>query len=175
MNHVKAQKILGIDVDENLIKVAAESKYPNNPRLVFKHCDITEDISVIQEYLRQENIEKFDMIFCFSVTMWIHLNKGEQGLLKLFEHCNSLTKKWLILEPQPWKCYMTAARRMRKLKEAKFEHLDNITNRQENLLPYLISVCERVGFKLVSQLGQTNWERKIFLFEKISQEIKENV
>jgi len=155
----------------------AESKYcQNNPSLAFKHCDITEDnsIEVIEDYLRQENIETFNMIFCFSVTMWIHLNQGEPGLLKLFEQCQRLTNKWLILEPQPWKCYMTAARRMRKLKKPEFEHLETIVHRQEKLLPYLTGICETVGFKLVSQLGQTNWERKIFLFEKISsQEIKE--
>ena len=162
---MKAQKILGIDVDPNLIKVA-ESKFPNNSSLIFKHCDITEDIEVIEQYLHQENIRRFDVIFCFSVSMWIHLNKGEDGLWKLFENCNRLTERWFVLEPQPWKCYMTAARRMRKLKQAKFDHLDEITNRQEKLLPYLISLCESVGFKLISELGQTNWDRKIFLFEK---------
>ena len=107
--------------------------------------------------------------------MWIHLNRGEPGLLKLFEQCQRLTNKWLILEPQPWKCYMTAARRMRKLKKPEFEHLETIVHRQDKLLPYLTGICETVGFKLVSQLGQTNWERKIFLFEKISSKgIKEN-
>ena len=162
---MKAQKILGIDVDPKLIKVA-EDKYPNNSSIIFKQCDITEDVEVIEQYLQQENIERFDVIFCFSVSMWIHLNKGEEGVIKLFETCNRLTEKWFVLEPQPWKCYMTAARRMRKLKQAKFDYLDEITNRQEKLLPHLIKLCESVGFKLVSELGQTNWERKIFLFEK---------
>ena len=161
---MKAEKILGIDVDPNLIKVA-EAKYPNNSSLIFKHCDITEDVNAIKDYLHEENIHRFDVIFCFSVSMWIHLNKGEEGLVTLFRNCNRLSEKWFVLEPQPWKCYMTAARRMRKLKQAKFDYLDEITNRQENLLPYLISLCESVGFKLVSELGQTNWERKIFLFD----------
>ena len=90
-------------------------------------------------------------------------------------HSNKLTYRWLVLEPQPWKCYMTAARRMRKLKKPEFEHLETIVHRQEKLLPYLTGICETVGFKLVSQLGQTNWERKIFLFEKISSKgIREN-
>ena len=61
---------------------------------------------------------------------------------------------------------MTAARRMRKLKQAKFDHLDQILHRNEQLLPYLIKLCESSGFELISELGQTNWERKILLFQK---------
>ena len=63
---------------------------------------------------------------------------------------------------------MTVAHQMRKLKKPEFEHLETIVHSQDKLLPYLTGICETVGFKLVSQLGQTNWERKIFLFEKIS-------
>ena len=114
------------------------------------------------------------VLYLLLTTQIFFSSQGEPGLFKLFEQCHRLTNRWLILEPQPWKCYMTAARRMRKLKKPEFEHLETIVHRQEKLLPYITGICETVGFKLVSQLGQTNWERKIFLFEKISsQEIKE--
>ena len=79
------------------------------------------------------------------------------------------------IRTQPWKCYMTAAHQMGKVKNPEFENLETIVHNQDKLLPYFTGICETIGFKLVSQLGQTNWERKIFLFEKISsQGIKEN-
>jgi len=112
-------------------------------------------------------VDKFHVVSCFSVTMWIHLNKGENGLRNLFEECAKLCKDLFILEPQPWKCYMTAARRMRKLKQPNFEHLEKIEQRQERLIPYLKEMCENAGFQLLAQLGQTNWDRQILLFKKI--------
>jgi hypothetical protein len=44
-----------------------------------------------------------------SVTMWIHLNHGDDGLSRFLEVVASYTH-YLLLEPQPWKCYQTAAR-----------------------------------------------------------------
>jgi hypothetical protein len=41
--------------------------------------------------------------------MWIHLNHGDEGLTKFLEVVASYSK-YILLEPQPWKCYQTAAR-----------------------------------------------------------------
>ncbi|XP_008483186.1 pre-miRNA 5'-monophosphate methyltransferase [Diaphorina citri] len=54
---------------------------------------------------------KFNVVFCFSVTMWIHLNHGDQGLLEFLDKISSLGK-YLILENQLWKCYRNAQRRI---------------------------------------------------------------
>ena len=115
-------------------------------------------------------VDKFDVVFVFSVSMWIHLNHGETGLQRLFENCQRLTKTGglLVLEPQPWKCYMTAARRMRKLNQPKFEHLESISHRQDQLLPHIIKTCETAGFHLVCTLGETHWKRPIYLFKLVN-------
>ncbi len=41
--------------------------------------------------------------------MWIHLNHGDEGLTKFLEVVARYSD-YILLEPQPWKCYQTAAR-----------------------------------------------------------------
>ena len=52
----------------------------------------------------------FNIISLFSITMWIHLNYGDDGLIDcLFRSIALLHNKGsLIVEPQPWKCYKNA-------------------------------------------------------------------
>ena len=46
----------------------------------------------------------FDLVMCFSVTMWIHLNRGDEGLEEFVKFCCGASRNVLV-EPQPWKCY----------------------------------------------------------------------
>ena len=164
-DHFEIEHSLGIDVDEDLIKAACVKV--NRKQIDFKTCDIITNSKFIEDYLQGQDFDQFDVIFCFSVSMWIHLNHGENGLKHLFRQCKRLCKGLFLLEPQPWKCYMTAARRMRKLNQPKFDHLDLIKqeHRQENLLPYITGLCENEGFKLISTMGETHWKRPIMLFK----------
>lgn len=52
--------------------------------------------------------KKFDVCICLSVTKWIHLNEGDEGLLKLFHHLYDIIKSkgLCIIEYQPWKSYI---------------------------------------------------------------------
>ena len=146
--------------------IAVAKEKIKNENIQFEHCDVTQNIVPVEKFLAREDKEGFDIISCFSVSMWIHLNHGERGLTALFSNSYKLCKNLFLFEPQPWKCYMTAARRMRKLKQPHFEHLEKISQRQDQLIPYLVRLCEAVGFKLVADLGKTHWERQIFLFKK---------
>ena len=50
-----------------------------------------------------------EYLIMFSVTMWIHLHHGDEGLER-FLRLVSEVGEFILLEPQPWKCYQTAAR-----------------------------------------------------------------
>nr|XP_017220565.1 PREDICTED: probable RNA methyltransferase At5g51130 isoform X3 [Daucus carota subsp. sativus] len=73
-------------------------------------CNLSERVSFRRENFVQSRIsddKRYHTIMCLSVTKWIHLNWGDEGLINLF------TKIWkllqpggmLILEPQPWSSY----------------------------------------------------------------------
>eukprot|EP01107_Rhizomastix_libera_P016739 TRINITY_DN7156_c0_g1_i1.p2 TRINITY_DN7156_c0_g1~~TRINITY_DN7156_c0_g1_i1.p2 ORF type:complete len:461 (-),score=94.08 TRINITY_DN7156_c0_g1_i1:1124-2485(-) len=51
--------------------------------------------------------ETYDTILCLSVTKWIHLNFGDEGIRRLFRKAYALLKTGgvFILEPQLWKGY----------------------------------------------------------------------
>lgn len=48
----------------------------------------------------------------FSLTKWVHLNDGDDGLLKLFKRVHSVLRSGgvFILEPQEWETYSKAKR-----------------------------------------------------------------
>lgn len=50
---------------------------------------------------------------CLSVTKWVHLNGGDEGLKKLFAKVADALAPggWFILEPQPWRSYKQARRK----------------------------------------------------------------
>lgn len=168
-------QFLAIDVDENLVQNAKEKLFEDEANIYTKNSiqfltlnmmDADHIDEIFETYLKRLNKSTFDILFCFSVTMWIHLNHGDRGL----EYFLRTTKKWcnyLVLEPQPWKCYRTASRRMRRSQQPEFEHLEQISCKSEKLLPYIINQCEKAGFETIYQFGETNWKRKIILFKSI--------
>ncbi|CAH0725839.1 unnamed protein product, partial [Brenthis ino] len=142
-------KMLAIDIDPTLIKRAQE--HNNDCNILFTPCDITTDEGhkLITEFIKIHNKDILDIIFCFSVTMWIHINNGDQGLAQVLKFIKE-NSRTIIIEPQPWKCYKNAQRRMRRSVFAQRStfysfFLRKIINKEKlikDLLSPWLSICK---------------------------------
>ena len=75
----------------------SDTQYPHN--ISFQCTDIFADM--LHNTL-------FDTILCLSVTKWVHLNTGDEGLMKLFNVLYQLCRPGgsVVLEYQPWRSYV---------------------------------------------------------------------
>lgn len=157
----KRIKILGIDIDPLLIdRCIQHNQYPDNVQ--YACIDIMEcDDST--GHLNTYGKQMFDATFCLSLTMWIHLNNGDSGLLTFLNKVHQMSRM-IIIEPQPWKCYLTAVRRMKRSANKVFDHFATIAIRnsvEEDIQRHLEVVCERN--KLFETIP-TKWNRKIAFY-----------
>lgn len=152
-----------IDIDPILISRAQEIY--KHKAISFKCLDIMEmnETNIISDYLTSKCIKKFKVSFCFSITMWIHLNHGDDGLKKFLRYIAGISEV-LVIEPQPWKCYKTAVKRMKQQnflfpQFSKLKHKQNIEHEIES---YLINEC---NLTKIVESEKTKWERKILIFK----------
>ncbi|KAK9768111.1 hypothetical protein K7432_001513 [Basidiobolus ranarum] len=117
----RPKEILGVDIDESLIaKCWAHLKHQANllnskgekkPQEMVNESEcLPQNISFrtsnwVLEHA--ESLPQYQVILCLSVTKWIHLNQGDEGIKQLFQKAyDSLTDNGvLVLEPQPWSSY----------------------------------------------------------------------
>ncbi|KAE9600327.1 putative RNA methyltransferase bin3, bin3-type S-adenosyl-L-methionine binding protein [Lupinus albus] len=92
--------------------------------------------------------EHYDTIVCLSVTQWIHLNWGDDGLMTLFRKIRDLLRPGglFVLEPQKWKSY----RRKRRISETTILNYKNIKLRPEKFMRTLL---EKVCIKFVTSIS----------------------
>ncbi|XP_061893936.1 pre-miRNA 5'-monophosphate methyltransferase [Entelurus aequoreus] len=156
--------LLGVDLDDALIQRATRSN-PLPDSVTFTPLDITGDCAPLREHLRLRGCAHFHLTLCLAVTMWVHLNHGDAGLLRLLSRLAELSQL-VLLEAQPWKCYRSAARRLRKLGRSDFEHFKELKMRgdmSEHARRHLVGTCD---MELVRSFGRTAWDRKLLLFKR---------
>ncbi|KAL0994054.1 hypothetical protein UPYG_G00117210 [Umbra pygmaea] len=109
---------------------------------------------------------EYDIILCFSVTKWVHLNWGDSGLKRLFHRVFRHLRPGglFILEPQPWTTYG----KRKKLTENIYKNYQSIRLKPEDFSTYLTS---KVGFSSYELIGVPNnlskgFQRPIYLFHK---------
>lgn len=158
--------LIGVDLDPILIERARE-RNPRPDRVTFECLDfLSEDCGeMLRRYLAQFDKTRFDVVFCFSITMWIHLNHGDDGLEEFLRKVCELAEM-IVVEPQPWRCYRNASRRLRKanlqdfplLKELKYigdpvKHIEDILRR----------LCD---FRRVTITEGNKWGRMLLIYER---------
>ncbi|WCJ42522.1 7SK snRNA methylphosphate capping enzyme [Euphorbia peplus] len=119
----------------------------------------------VQSWLHEE--EQYDTILCLSVTKWIHLNWGDEGLITSFSKIWKLLRPGgiLVLEPQPWKSYESN----RLVSETVTMNYRNIIFRPQHFEEILL---DKIGFRKVENVtsalsGSTaGFNRPIFAYHK---------
>ncbi|KAE9414872.1 hypothetical protein Angca_009304, partial [Angiostrongylus cantonensis] len=171
------RRILGIDIDEHLVGVARKNirhycdqdtqfvgKFPasfcTNFGPVANHTLSFSTKFPDNVWFRRENYvldsdelletvqEEFDVILALSITKWIHLNYGDDGLRRFFRRAfkQLLPGGRFIVEPQPFTSYKKRSKMTEKLKANYLA----IEFKPEDFEMYLL---EEVGFESVEHLG----------------------
>jgi len=160
----------GNKISENQTNVNEEKLVDDEVKFCVVDIMSEDGLKCIKSHLTTLNTHKFDIIFLFSVSMWIHLHHGDSGLDKLLEICSGLSR-YTLLEPQPWKCYQTAIRRMRKLGLPDFPKFMELKLRSDKLEPGILEIARKYGMEVVDNFGQTKWNRKLLLLKSDSHQL----
>ncbi|CAN7987414.1 unnamed protein product, partial [Ixodes pacificus] len=105
--------------------------------------------------------EEFDTILCLSLTKWVHLNWGDEGVRRLFKRMFRQLRPGgrMLLEAQPFHSYV----KKKKLTETTYKHFHDIRLRPEQFNEYLLSPevgfasCELIDTPSHASKGEDIW------------------
>ncbi|XP_075145525.1 U6 snRNA methylphosphate capping enzyme Amus [Haematobia irritans] len=166
----EVKSIVGLDIDKHLINQAIKSvirhkkalpinsdlkrshKFPFN--VTFVHGNYVLRDAVLLEIERPQ----FDVILCLSITKWIHLNFGDNGLKMAFRRMflQLHPKGILILEAQPFDNYG----RRKKMTETIYTNYTNMKFFPKNFDEFLLS--PEIGFVKMEIMGVPDHCKKGF-------------
>ena len=157
--------VRGLDIDPVLID-RAKGKWHED-----KVPQIEADFEAIN-VLTTDNVKVFeaDLISIFSTTMWLHIHGGDEGLRHVLKKLCDSTRHYILIEPQPSKCYRTAMFRLRRMGQPELdispERLRFRQNIEEEIEKIVLSYSfERVD--LSSPDDKTAWNRSLRLYERV--------
>ncbi|KAM3936151.1 RNA 5'-monophosphate methyltransferase [Leptodactylus fuscus] len=153
------------DIDPDLI-TRAQTANPCPDAITFSTLDITDasSLGTLHSFLDRFGQSSFHIGFCMSITMWIHLNHGDNGLVEFLNRLKSLCD-YVLIEPQPWKCYRSAARRLRKLGRQDFDHFHTLSIRGDMAKEITKIMTKDGSTELIHRFGKTSWDRSLLLFK----------
>ncbi|KAH6817125.1 S-adenosyl-L-methionine-dependent methyltransferases superfamily protein [Perilla frutescens var. frutescens] len=159
---------LGIDFEKSTTKSPDEGT-SGSPLLLEK--DLLKIVSFekgnfVQNWHPPAN-KYYHAILCLSVSKWIHLNWGDDGLITLFSRVWSLLQPGgvFILEPQPWSSYS----KNRLVSETANANYKNIQIPPEDFQDVLL---DKIGFRSVEDItsslsvSKSGFNRPILAFWK---------
>ena len=161
--------MLGVDLDAQLVQRATEKCA--GPTVEFRRLNAVTDVQDRDDlwsgYLAERGRQRFHVAFCFSTTMWVHLNQGDDGLVSLLT-CLCRWADNVIIEPQPWKCYRSAARRLRRAGKPPFPHYDSLVHRS-SVLDHIDHVMRnQLAMTLHAHLGDSEWNRPVWWYRHVA-------
>ncbi|KRY67001.1 7SK snRNA methylphosphate capping enzyme [Trichinella pseudospiralis] len=136
-------------------------KFPEN--VFFRQMNYVLSSDALLEYEKAE----YDTVIAFSITKWIHLNWGDEGIKRFFKrvYLNLKPGGRLLLEPQAFSSYA----KRRGLCQEIYDNYKNITLMPDEFPKYLTSA--EVGFASyrtvgISRYKSKGFQRPVLLFEK---------
>ncbi|KAL4528871.1 hypothetical protein Ndes2437A_g03404 [Nannochloris sp. 'desiccata'] len=195
-----SRSMIGVDIDEHLIKRACIHLREERSRAVVRAAEarqggvsaaarraartavsaLAQTWFVHGDFLEaRAEVGNIDCLTALSVTKWVHLHRGDQGLRAFFARVHSLLAPGgvFILEPQPWKSYRAAADKIRRQggaelclsSESFFRRVSELELRPDQFPEVLEN---EFGFKLLRRLQPPEvtaegFDRPMFLFRKI--------
>ena len=185
--------ILGVDIDHGLIKRAQRSlrKSRSSEEIKSPKENKTTSTAHEKEKKQKENCSVFphntqfrcanfvaaddcddrnkgtyDTVLCLSVSKWIHLNWGDEGIRRLFRKIYDLLAPGgiFLFEPQPWKSY----RKKYNLTERTKANFRSIALRPSSFDEFL---TKNIGFRSVRLLGKPKhttkgFGRSLYIYKK---------
>lgn len=118
--------------------------------------------------------EEYDTILALSITKWIHLNWGDDGLKRFFRRIFLALKPGgrFILEPQAWPSYI----KKKKMTETTYRNFHHIKFKPNEFKRFLLrdvgfSSCEVIGTPMNQSKG---FRRQLLLFTKLKSKVTED-
>ncbi|XP_053696292.1 probable RNA methyltransferase CG11342 [Sabethes cyaneus] len=170
----KCCTMLGVDIDEQLITVAREQH--QSVGLHFESTDIyeaangTRQLDPIGAALEQAGSQRFEVIFCFSILMYVHLNHGDDGLRSVLNYLCGRAE-FLVLELQSWKKYRDHVRRMHREGGGDYPSYGELTwkGNDGQLEKFISDYVTQQGFSIVDSSAEKNeFNRNIICFVRNS-------
>ncbi|XP_035916465.1 probable RNA methyltransferase CG11342 [Anopheles stephensi] len=170
-------KAVGIDIDEELCD-RARAEFPDiefiggNILTIARQAATTDNGSdPIEQCMMRLGIERFDVVCCFSVLMYVHLNGGDAGLRRVLDYlCDK--GQLLILELQAWKKYRDQVRRLKRDACQAYPLYEELEWRggggvlEDHIKVYVRSK----GFEMVSESAEkSEFDRQLIFFKKRQQ------
>lgn len=154
----------GIDIDSKLIE-RANLKW-NDTSEISGHFYVGNVCLDLDSLIPDQSV---DLISLLSTTMWIHVHVGDDGLEKVLQLLCQKTRRYIVVEPQPSKCYRNAVVRLRKLGRPELDVSTERLKWRPAIEEHIQRTIEACGFHRVT-VKETNtrtaWNRDIQLYIK---------
>ncbi|GAA5924364.1 uncharacterized protein JCM15063_005613 [Sporobolomyces koalae] len=161
--HFEPRRVLGVDIDQVLVRDAnriATDQQLLARGLSFELGDFMQP-GWLEQLSAREGAGTFDVVLLFSVTKWLHLHHGDEGMLRLFSSLHSFLPEGgvVVIEPQERENYARAVKKNKDLRPV-FKTIEH--------WPPFESEMTAAGFKLEQRIERVEggFSRPLLVWRK---------